>query len=97
MATITLAPAIARWLTATPGADAAPVQFQTTAVTLKDALTELFRVYPQLRGYVLDERGVIRHHVVAFVDNVVCTDKSNQSELLRPESEVYLFQALSGG
>jgi hypothetical protein len=97
MATITLAPALARWRSASPMAGSESVTLQTNATTLRGALEDLFREYPQIRGYVVDERGVIRHHVVVFVDNVAATDKVQQTEPLTPSSEVYVFQALSGG
>jgi sulfur-carrier protein len=65
--------------------------------TVRDVLQELFVLQPQIRGYVVDERGALRHHVVAFVNNEPVTDKTSLSEPVPAEGEVYIFQALSGG
>lgn len=97
MANIVLAPALARWLQ-----EAASTQgVETTAVTragrLDAALDELFAQHPRLRGYVLDERGAVRHHVAIFVDGVAIRDKQRLHQPLAPQSEVYVMQALSGG
>lgn len=61
------------------------------------ALDALFALVPVLRGYVLDERGALRHHVVAFVDGVAVRDKAGLSEAVPAGGEIYIFQALSGG
>ena len=57
----------------------------------------MFAAYPQLRGYVVDERGALRHHVVAYVNGVAVADKQALAEPVPAGAEVYLFQALSGG
>ena len=43
--------------------------------TVREVLDELFRQHPVLRGYVTDERGAMRHHVVAFVNGAAVSDK----------------------
>jgi hypothetical protein len=65
--------------------------------TLRDALDEAFARNPRLRGYILDERGVVRHHVAIFVDGQLVRDRIHLSDPLAPGSEVYVMQALSGG
>ena len=64
---------------------------------MREVLDALFALYPQLRGYVLDERGALRHHVVCFVNGVAVQDKATLAESVGPDAEIYLFQALSGG
>lgn len=96
MATVTLAPAISRWLSAEPSTRG-EVRVDVTAVTLRQALDVVFEQYPVLRGYVVDERGALRHHVVAYIDNEPVRDKSSLSEPVSTKSEIYVFQALSGG
>jgi hypothetical protein len=95
--TVIVASSLARWLTPTPTAGAGERSCAVEGATLREVLDALFEVYPQLRGYVLDERGALRHHVVCFVDGVVVQDKSGLSEAVPPSGEVHVFQALSGG
>ena len=64
---------------------------------MREVLQELFKLQPHIRGYVVDERGALRHHVVAFVNNEPVTDKTSLSEPVPEGGEVYIFQALSGG
>ncbi|MBX7210728.1 MAG: hypothetical protein K1X78_20645 [Verrucomicrobiaceae bacterium] len=65
--------------------------------TVADALRAVFEELPALRGYVLDDQGAVRTHVVIFVDAVAVCDRKNLSDPLRPDSEVFVMQALSGG
>ncbi len=65
--------------------------------TVGEALAQVFAVNPLLRGYVLDEQGAVRHHVVIFVDGQAITDRRALTDAVRPESEIHVFQALSGG
>jgi hypothetical protein len=64
---------------------------------VREVLDALFAEYPTLRDYVTDERGALRHHVVAFLNGVAVTDKATLSESVPQDGELYLFQALSGG
>jgi hypothetical protein len=95
--TVILAPALARWLTATPTPHAGSRAVAVAGTTIRAVLDALFAEHPQLRGYVLDELGALRHHVVAFVDGAAVRDKQALDEPVPADGEVYLFQALSGG
>jgi hypothetical protein len=95
--TVVLAPALARWLTAVPTPDAGSRTVAVAGTTVREVLDRLFTDHPQLCGYVLDERGAMRHHVVAFVDGAAVRDKQTLDEPVPADGEVYLFQALSGG
>jgi hypothetical protein len=97
MPTVTLAPAVARWLTASPTPHAGERSFRLTGETVRQLLDELFALHPHLRDYVVDETGGLRHHVVAFVDGTAVPDKRTLDFPVPPGGEVYLFQALSGG
>ncbi len=96
MPKVVLAPGLSRWLK-DPAADSAETSIDVAASTLSDALEAAFALHPRLRGYVLDERATVRHHVVVFVDGNAIRDKSDLSAALAPRSEVYVMQALSGG
>lgn len=79
-----------------PGAGS-EIALDAAAPTLRAALEHAFATHPALRGYVLDERGVVRHHVAIFVDSHAISDKSALDVPLRDSSEVHVMQALSGG
>lgn len=65
--------------------------------TVRIALDAVFADNRPLRGYVLDDQGHLRKHVVIFVDGARVTDREGLSEHVRPDSEIYVLQALSGG
>lgn len=65
--------------------------------TVREALEEVFRANPRLRGYVLDDQGRLRTHVQIFVDGDLVTDRDGLTDLVAPTSELYVMQALSGG
>jgi hypothetical protein len=65
--------------------------------TVREALDNAFRENPQLRGYVLDDQGRLRKHVVVFVDGRMVGDRAGLSDDVGPTSELLVMQALSGG
>ena len=72
-------------------------EVETDAPTLAAALDAAFALNPRLRGYVLDDQGHLRANVVAFVDGRRVADRVSLADALRPDSRVYVLQALSGG
>jgi len=70
---------------------------QVAAGTVRTALAQVFAAQPQARGYVLDEQGHLRKHVVVFVDGLRVRDRELLSDPVREASEVYVMQALTGG
>jgi hypothetical protein len=67
------------------------------ATTAREALDAYFAMHPTVRGYVLDERGLLRTHVNVFVDGAQLVDRTGMSDPVGPRGEVYVLQALSGG
>lgn len=65
--------------------------------TVRDVLERVFAANPRLRGYVVDEQGVLRKHMSVFVDGRMIVDRQRLSDPVEPGSEVYVMQALSGG
>jgi hypothetical protein len=65
--------------------------------TVHEALSKVFAEQPAVRGYIVDEQGAVRHHVVIFLDGRPIADRRRLSDAVTPESEIYVFQALSGG
>lgn len=74
----------------TPAAD-------VEAATVGEALSRYFNHHPAVRGYVLDDQGEVRKHMLVLVDGRPIRDRARLSDALRPDSEVFVFQALSGG
>ena len=70
---------------------------EVDAATVAGALQQVFEQLPGMRSYVLDDQGAVRQHVVIFVDGAAVVDRSGLSDALRPDSEVFVMQALSGG
>jgi molybdopterin synthase sulfur carrier subunit len=65
--------------------------------TVRAVLEAVFAASPRLRGYVLDDQGALRRHMMVFVDGQQIADRDRLSDPVRPASEVYVMQALSGG
>lgn len=70
---------------------------RVAAGTVGAALAQVFAEQPQARGYVLDEQGHLRKHVVVFVDGRRVRDRERLSDPVHESSEVYVMQALTGG
>ena len=65
--------------------------------TVGEALANLFAAQPQVRGYVLDDRGALRPHVCIFADGERLQRDAALSRRIGPASKLYVMQALSGG
>jgi molybdopterin synthase sulfur carrier subunit len=61
--------------------------------TVSEALAGVFDQNPRLRSYIVDELGTIRKHVKVYVDG----SEAGLQSVVKPESEIYVLQALSGG
>ena len=70
---------------------------ETEGATVREVLDSVFADQPKLRGYVLDDRGALRQHVVVFVGGDQIRDRTDLSDPVPPESTVHVLQALSGG
>jgi sulfur carrier protein ThiS len=97
MARVVLASALSRWLPASAGKPSQDIVLDVPGARLDEALDSVFARFPNLRNYVLDERGAVRHHVAVFVDGTAIADKRRPHQTLHDRSEIYVMQALSGG
>jgi hypothetical protein len=70
---------------------------EASGSTLRAVLDEYFRENENARGYVLDEQGRIRQHMVVFVDGEMVRDRDRLSDAVKPDSVVDVIQSLSGG
>jgi hypothetical protein len=70
---------------------------EAPGATVGEVLDGVFGVNEPLRGYVLDEQGGLRKHMGIIVDGTVISDRRRLSDSVRPDSRIYVLQALSGG
>jgi sulfur-carrier protein len=70
---------------------------EAAGATVRAVLDAVFAANPRLRGYVLDDQGRLRHHVVAFVDGEQVRDRVGLADPVGARAEVAVMQALSGG
>ena len=71
--------------------------FSVQADSVAGLLNQYFEQYPGVRTYILDDQGHVRHHVKVLVDGINLNDRATLRDTLSPESQVHVFQALSGG
>jgi sulfur-carrier protein len=89
MATVSFTPNIQRHVRCPPT--------QVEGETVRQILEAVFTQNPQARGYVLDDQGAVRAHMVVFVNGKQVLDRLHLSDSVGPAAEVYVAQALSGG
>jgi hypothetical protein len=70
---------------------------RAAGATVGDALAAVFTQLPHVRGYVLDERGVLRKHVCVFADGRRLPRDATLNHAIAPDAKLYVMQALSGG
>lgn len=70
---------------------------KVSGATLREALDNYFREHEQARGYVLDDQGGIRQHMVVFIDGDLVRDRSHLSDPVQADAVIDVIQALSGG
>jgi molybdopterin converting factor small subunit len=75
---------------------AAP-EARVVGATVREALEAVFATNPKLRGYLLDDQGALREHVVVFVNGTRVGDRRGLRDPVGPSCEVVVMQALSGG
>ena len=70
---------------------------EAPGTTVAEVLGHVFAGNPRARAYVLDDQAALRKHMIIFVDGVMIRDRARLSDPVTQTSEVYIFQALSGG
>jgi sulfur-carrier protein len=61
--------------------------------TVGELLVEIERAHPAARGWILDERGVLRRHINVFVNG----ELGRQDTEVATEDRIDVLPALSGG
>lgn len=65
--------------------------------TVGEALAGAFARWPGLEGYVLDDQGRLRKHVVIFLGDRRLASRDVLATPVEETSEIFVLQALSGG
>jgi molybdopterin synthase sulfur carrier subunit len=68
-----------------------------SAGTVAELLERYFETWPGVRNYVLDDQGEVRQHVKVLIDGRNIKDRRKLTDQINESSEIYVFQALSGG
>lgn len=89
MPRVLFTPALRRFVTAAPA--------QVEANSVAEALAAVFATNSQLRGYVLDDQGLLRRHVAIYVNGERLRDRAGLADPVGPGDEIHVFQALTGG
>jgi sulfur-carrier protein len=61
--------------------------------TVLELLQALELSHPEVRGWILDERGLIRRHINVFVDG----ERGGETTAVRSEDRVEVLPAITGG
>lgn len=72
-------------------------QIVVPAGTIAEVVREIEKIAPGFAFYVCDERGRLRPHVNVFIGEEMIADRVRLSDPLKPDSQVFILQALSGG
>lgn len=70
---------------------------QVAGGTVREVLEAYFATNARARGYVLDDRDKLRHHMAAFVDGRQLEDRDELSDAVPDDAVVDVIQSLSGG
>jgi hypothetical protein len=70
---------------------------EVAGTTVREVLDAVFALHPNGRGYVLDEIGALRQHMLIFVNGNFLIDRLSLSDPVPDGGEIYVMQALSGG
>ncbi|QDV05138.1 hypothetical protein Poly30_06330 [Planctomycetes bacterium Poly30] len=65
--------------------------------SVREVVDALEALAPGFAFYVCDERGRVRQHVNIFIESERIQDRGTLTDAVRPDSRVFILQALSGG
>jgi sulfur-carrier protein len=70
---------------------------EVVATQLHAALEQAFAKNQRLKTYVLDDQGHLRKHMRILIDGQALIDREKFKDTIKPDSEIWVMQALSGG
>jgi sulfur-carrier protein len=65
--------------------------------SIRAVLMDVFARHPALKTYILDDQDRLRVHIAVFLDNEHIRGAEVLERAVKPNSELYILQALSGG
>jgi molybdopterin converting factor small subunit len=68
-------------------------ELELNGVTVGEVLRALEEEYPDVKGWILDEQGLIREHINVFVNK----ENGREGTALGPDDRVHILPAISGG
>ena len=66
-----------------------------TGATVGEALELVFSENPKLRGYIMDDQGVLRQHVMVFVDGEQDEDRQGLTDIVTSDGEILMLAVIS--
>ncbi|MCB9895949.1 MAG: MoaD/ThiS family protein [Planctomycetes bacterium] len=72
-------------------------EISVEADTAAGVVAAMEKIAPGFAFYICDERGSLRTHVNIFIEENLVADRKKLSDKVKPDSNVYILQALSGG
>jgi hypothetical protein len=67
------------------------------AANVAEVVREIDKIAPGFAFYICDERGRLRTHVNIFIGEDRIADRVRLTDPVRPDSQIFILQALSGG
>jgi hypothetical protein len=67
------------------------------ATSVREAVLAALEGNPRAVGYILNDQGELRQHMVIFINGEQVMDRKGLTDPLPADAEVYVMQALSGG
>lgn len=74
-----------------------PDRIEAAGKTVAEVVSALDARWPGLGFYVTDEQGHLRQHVAIWVDGRRVEDRRELTDVVGPDAQVTILQALSGG
>ncbi|MDA0196010.1 MAG: MoaD/ThiS family protein [Bacteroidetes bacterium] len=65
--------------------------------TVAEVLREIENHHKGIKDYIVDEADELREHVNIFIGNELIKDREKLGDAVKPDDEIYIMQALSGG
>ena len=67
------------------------------ATTVREAVMAALEGNERAVGYILDDQGALRQHMVIFINGEQVIDRQRLGDEVPADAEIYVMQALSGG
>ena len=75
----------------------APASVVVEGRTVREALSALIAVHPELRRFVLDDAQRLRRHVNIFVNSEQLVDRETLADPITEGDQLHILPAVSGG